>query len=302
VGNIGIGGNGKTPVVLYLVEQCLAQGVKVGVISRGYGGEAPHYPYLLIDDSTAKEAGDEPFLIYQRHNIPVVVGSDRVASAKLLVEQGCELIITDDGLQHYRLKRDLELIVIDSKRQFGNGLLLPAGPLRESLWRLKTVDALIFNGEVTTEIKSEKIKNILKIKMILAASNVVNLKTDQCLTITDFQQLYLSENNQRINAMAGIGDPSRFFKTLTDIGFSLHKTVGFVDHQEYNENQFTDFSDEIPLLMTEKDAVKCNDFAKENYWYLPVDAQIQQQQILPLLTRIFDKVKSSKISKQEIKN
>ncbi len=292
VGNIGIGGNGKTPVVLYLVEQCLAQGVKVGVISRGYGGEAPHYPYLLNENSTAKEAGDEPFLIYQRHNIPIVVGSDRVASAKLLVEQGCELILTDDGLQHYRLRRDLELIVIDSKRQFGNGLLLPAGPLRESLWRLKTVDALIFNGEMNTEIKSLKIENILKINMILAASKVVNLKTDQCLTITDFQQTYLSENNQYINAMAGIGDPSRFFKTLTDIGFSLHKTVGFVDHQEYNENQFTDFSDEIPLLMTEKDAVKCKNLAKENYWYLPVDAQIQQQQILPLLTRIFDKVKA----------
>jgi len=297
VGNIGIGGNGKTPIVLYLVEQCLAQGVKVGVISRGYGGEAPHYPYLLNENSTAKEAGDEPFLIYQRHNIPVIVGSDRVASAKLLVEQGCELIITDDGLQHYRLKRDLELIVIDSKRQFGNGLLLPAGPLRESLWRLKTVDALIFNGEMNTEIKSLKIENILKINMILAASKVVNLKTDQCLTITDFQQTYLSENNQYINAMAGIGDPSRFFKTLTDIGFSLHKTVGFVDHQEYNENQFTDFSDEIPLLMTEKDAVKCKNLAKENYWYLPVDAQIQQQQILPLLTRIFDKVKAIRNSK-----
>jgi len=297
VGNIGIGGNGKTPIVLYLVEQCLAQGVKVGVISRGYGGEAPHYPYLLNENSTAKEAGDEPFLIYQRHNIPVIVGSDRVASAKLLVEQGCELIITDDGLQHYRLKRDLELIVIDSKRQFGNGLLLPAGPLRESLWRLKTVDALIFNGEMNTEIKSLKRENILKINMILAASKVVNLKTDQCLTITDFQQTYLSENNQYINAMAGIGDPSRFFKTLTDIGFSLHKTVGFVDHQEYNENQFTDFSDEIPLLMTEKDAVKCKNLAKENYWYLPVDAQIQQQQILPLLTRIFDKVKAIRNSK-----
>jgi tetraacyldisaccharide 4'-kinase len=291
VGNIGIGGNGKTPVVLYLVEQCLAQGIKVGVISRGYGGEAPHYPYLLSDNSTAKEAGDEPFLIYQRHNIPVVVGSDRVASAKLLVEQGCELIITDDGLQHYRLKRDVELIVIDSKRQFGNGLLLPAGPLRESLWRLKTVDALIFNGEVATEINSDKTENILKVNMILAASKVVNLKTDQSLTITDFQQAYLSGNNQRINAMAGIGDPSRFFKTLSDIGFSLDKTVGFVDHQEYNENQFTDFSDAIPLLMTEKDAVKCKDFAKENYWYLPVDAQIEQQQILPLLTRIFDTVK-----------
>ncbi|NQZ22877.1 MAG: tetraacyldisaccharide 4'-kinase [Colwellia sp.] len=294
VGNIGVGGNGKTPVVLYLVEQCLAQGIKVGVVSRGYGGKAPHYPYLLSKNSTAKEAGDEPFLIYQRHTIPVVVGSDRVASAKLLVEQGCELIITDDGLQHYRLKRDLELIVIDSKRQFGNGLLLPAGPLRESLWRLKTVDALIFNGEASTEVKFNKAVSIPKIKMILAAAKVVNLKTEQCLSITDFQQTYLREGSQRINAMAGIGDPARFFTTLTDIGFSLDKSVGFVDHQEFNKNQFIDFSDNMPLLMTEKDAVKCKDFAKINYWYLPVDAQIEQRQILPLLTMIFDKVKISK--------
>ena len=294
VGNIGVGGNGKTPVVLYLVERCLAQGIKVGVVSRGYGGKALHYPYLLSENSTAKEAGDEPFLIYQRHTIPVVVGSDRVASAKLLVEQGCELIITDDGLQHYRLKRDLELIVIDSKRQFGNGLLLPAGPLRESLWRLKTVDALIFNGEISTAVKSNKAVNIPKIKMILAASKVINLKTEQCLSIADFQHAYLSEASQRINAMAGIGDPARFFKTLTDIGFSLDKAVGFVDHQEYNEKQLIDFSDNMPLLMTEKDAVKCKGFAKKNYWYLPVDAQIQQQQISPLLTAIFDKVKVGK--------
>jgi len=290
VGNIGIGGNGKTPVTLYLIEQCLAQGINIGVISRGYGGQAAHYPYLLDENSTAKEVGDEPLLIYQRHKVPVVVGSDRVASAKLLVGQGCELIIADDGLQHYRLKRDIELIVIDSKRQFGNGLLLPAGPLRESLWRLKTVDALIFNGELTTQIAPEETTNILKINMTLAASKVVNLKTGKCLSISDFQQTCLSEGRQLINAMAGIGDPARFFKTLTDIGFNLDKSLGFVDHQKYNKNQFIDFSDNIPLLMTEKDAVKCKDFAKENYWYLPVDAQIDQQQISPLLTTIFDKV------------
>jgi len=297
VGNIGIGGNGKTPVVLYLIEQCQAQGINVGVISRGYGGQAVEYPYLLTENSTAKEAGDEPFLIYQRHNIPVVVGSDRVASAELLVKKGCELIIADDGLQHYRLKRDIELIVIDSKRQFGNGLLLPAGPLRESLWRLKTVDALIYNGELTSKIKSERTDNILKITMTLAASKVINLKTEQCLSIADFQQNYLSEGDKLINAIAGIGDPSRFFKTLTDIGFCLDKSVGFVDHQEYNENQLIDFSDDIPLLMTEKDAVKCKRFAKGNHWYLPVDAQISQQQISPLLAMIFDRVKDIKNKK-----
>jgi tetraacyldisaccharide 4'-kinase len=289
VGNIGIGGNGKTPVVLYLIEQCLAQGIKVGVISRGYGGKAPHYPYLLDENTRAVEAGDEPFLIYQRHQIPVVVGRDRVANAQLLIEQGCELILADDGLQHYRLKRDFELLVIDSKRQFGNGLLLPAGPLREGLWRLKTVDALIFNGELNrNNISAGEIPNIL---MKLAATKVVNLKTQQSVSITTFQEMCSQANiGKGINALAGIGDPSRFFKTLTDIGFNLDKSVGFVDHQHYNEKLFTEFSGDVPLLMTEKDAVKCTAFAKDNWWYLPVDAQIEQEEIAPLLTAIFTKV------------
>jgi tetraacyldisaccharide 4'-kinase len=298
VGNIGIGGNGKTPVVLYLVEQCLVQGIKVGVISRGYGGQAPYYPYLLNESSSAVESGDEPFLIYQRYGIPVVVGSDRVANAKLLVAQGCDILIADDGLQHYRLKRDFELIVIDSKRKFGNGLLLPAGPLREGLWRLKTVDALIFNGELTGGSNNDIFKDVLNkipsITMKLAATQLVNLKTQQRISIADFQQQYTDKNNKPVNALAGIGDPARFFKTLQDIGFILGKSVAFVDHQHFQENQFNAFSDTMPLLMTEKDAVKCGSFAKENWWYLPVDAQIEQQKMAPLLTRFVNNIKLRK--------
>ncbi|MBA6263162.1 tetraacyldisaccharide 4'-kinase [Colwellia sp. Bg11-12] len=297
VGNIGIGGNGKTPVVLYLIEQCLAQGIKVGVISRGYGGKAPHYPYLLSESSTAAEAGDEPLLIYQRHGIPVVVGGDRVLNAQLLVKHGCEVIIADDGLQHYRLKRDFELIVIDSKREFGNGFLLPSGPLREGLWRLKTVDALIFNGATPPEENSIYPKNTPQIIMTLMAKTVVNVKTKQRLLLTEFQQTFTERDNKCINAIAGIGDPARFFKTLVDVGFSIDKSVGFVDHQHYNKMQFSSFSDDIPLLMTEKDAVKCTDFAQDNWWYLPVDAQIEKKQITPFLDGLFDQVKANKLSR-----
>jgi len=299
VGNIGIGGNGKTPVVLYLIEQCLAKGLKVGVISRGYGGRAPHYPYLLNASSSATEAGDEPFLIYQRHGIPVVVGGDRVSSAQLLIEQGCDVIIADDGLQHYRLKRDFELIVIDNKRQFGNGFLLPSGPLREGLWRLKTANALIFNGEFTSTDNEKFTVNVPKIQMTLMATHVVNVKTNERVLLTDFYQTRISNdnNNMPVNALAGIGDPSRFFKTLIDIGFSLDKSVAFVDHQHYNKDLFVSFPDTTPLLMTEKDAVKCTGFAKDNWWYLPVDAQIKSKQITPLLDALFDKVKMDKASR-----
>jgi tetraacyldisaccharide 4'-kinase len=296
VGNIGIGGNGKTPVVLYLIKQCLAQGIKVGVISRGYGGNAPYHPYLLDETSNAAEAGDEPLLIYQRHNIPVVVGSDRVANAQLLIDKGCTVIIADDGLQHYRLKRDFELIVVDSKRKFGNGFLLPAGPLREGLWRLKTVDALVFNGEMD-EVDSRSFERLPKVLMKLAATTLVNMKTQQRVLLTDFHQTFANNEDKVINALAGIGDPSRFFTTLTELGFRLDQSVAFVDHQEYKESQFTGFPNKVPLMMTEKDAVKCTSFAKDNWWYLPVDAQIEDKQISPLLDALFDKVKADKLSR-----
>jgi len=299
VGNIGIGGNGKTPVVLFLIEQCLAQGIKVGVISRGYGGNAPHYPYLLDETSSAAEAGDEPFLIHQRYGIPVVVGSDRVINAKLLVDQGCEIIIADDGLQHYRLKRDFEIVVIDNKRKFGNGFLLPAGPLREGQWRLPTVDALIFNGKGSSIADELSNNGVPQIQMNLMATSVVNVKTQQRQLLSDFQKNLLPNEHQYINAIAGIGDPSRFFKTLTDLGFTLDNSVAFVDHQHYNTDQFVSFPDDTPLLMTEKDAVKCTSFAKDNWWYLPVDADIEQEKIAPLLTDIFNNVQLKSKSKNE---
>ncbi len=279
VGNIGVGGNGKTPFVLYLIEQCIKQGIKPGVISRGYGGKAPYYPYLLSETSTAVEAGDEPLLIYNRSAVPVVVGSDRIASAELLIKQGCDVIIADDGLQHYHLARDVELIIVDGNRRFGNGLLLPAGPLREGLWRLRTVDYVINNSGLTTPQG--------EIAMTLHPKVVVNLLTNEQLLLDDFHQ-----KNPMVNAIAGIGDPQRFFNTLTTHQFTLAKTQGFIDHHDYQFEDFNRYDDNMALLMTEKDAVKCQQFAKSHWWYVPVDAQFNEKKIQPLLAEIIQLTRS----------
>jgi len=268
--NIGIGGNGKTPVVLHLVELAKSLGLKPGVISRGYGGTANIYPYLLDSNSTASQAGDEPILIYQRCNVPVVVGADRVANAQLLVERGCDIIISDDGLQHYRLKRDLDIIVIDGKRLFGNGLLLPAGPLREGVWRLQQADMLIYNGSKPDELAITN--NDTSLLMKLAASEVIQINTGKKLPLTTFLKQW-----QKVNAVAGIGDPQRFFDTLQTLGFHLMTQQGFVDHKNFTVDDFNHFKVVLPLLMTEKDAVKCRAFAQDNWWYLPVNALFSEQ-------------------------
>ncbi|WP_206484303.1 tetraacyldisaccharide 4'-kinase [Thalassotalea sp. G2M2-11] len=265
VGNIGVGGNGKTPLVLFLVEQLSQQGIKVGVLSRGYGGQAPHYPYLLNEQTSAEQAGDEPVLIYQRTKVPVIVGSDRVAAALQLIAQGCQLIISDDGLQHYRLQRDYEILVVDGKRQFGNGLLLPAGPLRETTARLNSVDRIVVNGDKPLNVSTVKPINT----MLLTATRVVNVKTGEQQMLAEF-----IAQHPRVNAMAGIGDPPRFFQYLCELGFVLDKSQGFIDHQAYNQRLLAPLiSANYPLLMTEKDAVKCTAFAESSWWYLPVDAQ-----------------------------
>ncbi len=282
VGNIGVGGNGKTPVVIHLVEQLKAQGVRVGVLSRGYGSQAPSYPYVLTNESTAQEAGDEPLLIFQRCQVPVVIGADRIAAAKELIAQGCQIIISDDGLQHYRLQRDYELLVIDGKRLFGNGLLLPAGPLRETTERLDTVDRIIINGELTADKASKSSLNHKMHHMQLAAQQVINLKSGQQVDLPSF-----ITQSHNINAIAGIGDPQRFFTYLRQLGFTLDNAQGFIDHQSYNKQMFSAIdSADVALLMTEKDAVKCRVFAEPNWWYLPVDAQFSEQENKQIMTDI----------------
>lgn len=272
VGNLTAGGNGKTPVVIWLVETLQLHGFRVGVVSRGYGGKSPHYPLVLSESTTTAQAGDEPVLIYQRTGTPVAVSPLRSDAVKaLLAEHELDVIITDDGLQHYALKRDVEIVVVDGVRRFGNGHWLPAGPMRERASRLRAVDAIITNGG-TAETG--------ELAMILQPGKAVNLVTGEQRDASALRNVV---------AMAGIGHPPRFFATLKQLGLTLQKEVAFADHKAYQIEQLSGLAQsDQTLLMTEKDAVKCRDFAQTNWWYLPVEAKIQGRLAEKLLQRITD--------------
>lgn len=270
VGNLTAGGNGKTPVVIWLVEQLQKRGIRPGVVSRGYGGKAARYPLLLTPQTTTDEAGDEPVLIYQRTGAPVAVSPVRSEAVQaLLAEHAVQIIITDDGLQHYALARDKEIVVIDGVRRFGNGWWLPAGPMRERASRLKTVDAVIVNGGVAKPNE---------IAMLLRPGRAVNLLTGERREISQLPSLV---------AMGGIGHPPRFFTTLEQCGARLEKRIPLADHQALTPEQVEAFT--APgqtLIMTEKDAVKCRAFAQSHWWYLPVDAELSGEQPEQLLNEL----------------
>lgn len=262
VGNLTAGGNGKTPVVIWLVEQLTKRGVRVGVVSRGYGGKAEQYPLLLTSQTTTAQAGDEPVLIFQRTGAPVAVSPNRSEAVQaLLAEHPLQIIITDDGLQHYALARDKEIVVIDGERRFGNGWWLPAGPMRERASRLRSVDAVIVNGGKAQPGE---------IPMALKPGQAVNLLTGEQRDITALPCLV---------AMAGIGHPPRFFATLESGGAKLENRIPLADHQTLTLESVEPLATPHQnLIMTEKDAVKCRAFAKANWWYLPVDAQLSGEQ------------------------
>ncbi|VEB94372.1 tetraacyldisaccharide 4'-kinase [Citrobacter koseri] len=270
VGNLTAGGNGKTPVVIWLVEQLQQRGIRVGVVSRGYGGKAASYPLLLTPQTSSAEAGDEPVLIYQRTGAPVAVSPVRSDAVKaILARHDVQIIVTDDGLQHYRLARDIEIVVIDGVRRFGNGWWLPAGPMRERASRLKSVDAVIVNGGVARPGE---------IPMQLAPGLAVNLCTGERRHVAELSNIV---------AMAGIGHPPRFFATLEACGASLQKCVPLADHQSLASNDVKALvTDGQTLVMTEKDAVKCRGFAEDNWWYLPVDARLSGEQPDALLEQL----------------
>ncbi|MDU4465170.1 tetraacyldisaccharide 4'-kinase [Haemophilus parahaemolyticus] len=277
IGNISVGGNGKTPLVIWLVEQLQKKGVKVGVISRGYGGENKVYPQLVTPESNPKLMGDEPLLIAQRTHAPVAISPNRQQSIELLLSQfELDLIVTDDGLQHYALERDMEWVVVDGERRFGNGFVLPAGGLRELPSRLKQVQAVICNG---------KNANAGEHAMHLEPDFVINLKTGE--------KRKLSEFTQSIYALAGIGYPPRFFNMLKELGIPLAETFSFADHQAFTAEMIVPkLSQNLPLLMTEKDAVKCKAFTQENWWYVPVSARFSEKStacLVEMVSKLLEK-------------
>ena len=257
VGNITVGGTGKTPLILWLIEHCRARGLRVGVVSRGYGAEPPQLPWRVRADQTARVAGDEPLLIVQRSGVPLMIDPDRGrAVAALLEAEPLDLILSDDGLQHYRLARDLELVLIDAARGLGNRHCLPAGPLREPVERLQSVDALLYNGALSDPQDGYG--------FTLQPRALVNLRSGERRELDHFAP------GQAVHAVAGIGNPQRFFKTLEGLHWRP-VAHAFADHAAYSA-ELLDFSPSLPLLMTEKDAVKCRAFAADDWWYLAVDA------------------------------
>jgi tetraacyldisaccharide 4'-kinase len=260
VGNISVGGNGKTPTVIAICEHLTNKGLRCGVLSRGYGGSQAHFPHLLQDLDSPSLVGDEPMLMQNRLHCPIVIDPKRVRGANFLFEEhDCEVIICDDGLQHYALQRDFEIVVMDA-RGVGNGFLMPMGPLRESVSRLNTVDAVVFNGQPRTDISLSPDKTAM---MTLEPNQWINVKSGECQS---------SLMIQKATAIAGIGDPSRFFATLSNMGITCDKTIGFPDHYAY---KLADIPEGM-VLMTEKDAVKCKSLAHENCWYLQVSGNISQ--------------------------
>ncbi|RUL79790.1 tetraacyldisaccharide 4'-kinase [Dyella choica] len=276
VGNVTAGGTGKTPLTLALIDALRERGYRPGVVSRGYGG-SQHGSSLLDESPDPGEVGDEPCLI-RTSGAPVAIGRDRPAAAQLLLNGGCNVIIADDGLQHYRLARDLEICVIDGERRFGNARLLPAGPLRESLRRLQQVDFRVCNGGKPQ-----------------AGEVPMRLSGGIARTLCDGrEQALASFAGMRVHAVAAIGHPQRFFASLAVQGLDVIAHP-FPDHHAFTPEDLA-FGDDLPVLMTEKDAVKCRLFALPNWWSAPVKADLPASFYADLCAKLAARVQAQAIA------
>ncbi|SEM72895.1 tetraacyldisaccharide 4'-kinase [Halomonas caseinilytica] len=257
VGNITLGGTGKSPLVAWLARHLGEAGWTPGILSRGYGGRSERYPLYLEADTPVTESGDEPRMLADQTDCPVVVDPDRPRGGRRLLEAGCDILISDDGLQHLALGRDLEIVVVDGHRGLGNGHCLPAGPLREPVERLDTVDAVMINGRLCRDIP--------------ACGHAMRLTPVAWRSLGDGRQRALSPLpfDGPVHALAGIGRPARFFETLRELGveFEAH---AFDDHHHFTAADLT-FDDDRPVVMTAKDAVKCRDLTG-TAWSLDVEA------------------------------
>ena len=275
IGNIVVGGSGKTPLLIALCEYVKQKGFKPGVVSRGYGGSYTGVKQLSNDD-TAALVGDEPLMIYRRTGVPVVVSANRASAVHtLLAGNDCDIVFSDDGMQHYRMSRDMEIAVVDADRRFGNGLCLPAGPLRERETRLDEVDLVVYNGGSDTLASYS-----------LQAVKLNKLGTDTERPLSAFKAGL--EVSKPIHAVAGIGNPSRFFKQLRSLDFDIIEH-DYADHHHYQQQDFEGWAQDC-IVMTEKDAVKCAEMDLADAWYLQVEASFSEvleaelaARLLPLL-------------------
>jgi tetraacyldisaccharide 4'-kinase len=274
VGNLSVGGTGKTPVVAWLAERLSAEGVKVGIVSRGHGRSTRDVRFVH-DDADWREVGDEPLLLRRLTGCDTVVAIDRVAGARHLVRSGADLVICDDGLQHLRLARDCEIVVIDGARGFGNGRLLPAGPLREPASRIRKARLVIVNG-VAEHPSLNELPDAFQ--MVLSGNRARRLdELDGPVPLEHFR-------GKRVHAVAGIGHPERFFRHLSVFGMDVVEHA-FPDHHPFAAADL-EFGDQQPVLMTQKDAVKCRSFAGPRLWYVPVVAHFAEDHGRKLLDRV----------------
>jgi tetraacyldisaccharide 4'-kinase len=265
VGNIAVGGTGKTPFTIALVNELKQLGCKPGIVSRGYKAMPASFPHCVDDSDTALIAGDEPLLLKRRAQVPVVIDPDRSRACQtLLSNYDCDIIISDDGMQHYKMGRTREILLIDKARGLGNEHCLPVGPLRESKSRLADVDLVVLNGQGSFEYAPS-------LSMSLASSRVISLMSGQPITIEECLAAH-----PEVHAVAGIGHPERFFAMLEQYGFKIHRHP-FGDHHAITE-QDVSFDGDLPIVMTEKDAVKCGAFStvlKQRLFYWPVEAAFE---------------------------
>lgn len=278
VGNLTAGGTGKTPLVIWLSQALQAQGYCPGIVTRGHGGKSRHWPLPVTPASSVAEAGDEALLLARTTGLPVMSGPDRVAAARQLLQDfSVNVIVSDDGLQHYRLGRDLQIVMLDGERGFGNGWQLPAGPLREPAAAIKNADMVVCKGRLPAGLDAPPHTAIMR----LSLTQAVRLHDGLTQPLANFR-------GRSVHSVAGIGHPEQFFAALVAEGIQVEPHA-LPDHARLSRHAVV-FDDAKPVLMTEKDAVKCEGFNLPDHWYVPAHAEFSATQAVELLNAVMTRL------------